>query len=117
MRFGDVFRTSILGSPTVFITGPRHVATWLDPTKVQREGAMPPNLLALFGGHRDIVPLLDGETHEQRKRCLLAAFSREAVAGYMPAGRPRDEGGVREQPRPDLHGAGNIRPRAFLCRA
>ena len=90
-RFGDVFRTSILGSPTVFIAGPRHVATWLDPTKVQREGAMPPNLLALFGGRADIVPLLDGEAHAQRKRSLLAAFSREAVAGYLPGLQGRIE--------------------------
>ena len=90
-RFGDVFRTSILGSPTVFITGPKHVGTWLDPTKVQREGAMPANLLALFGGRADIVPLLDGEAHAQRKRFLLAAFSREAVAGYLPGLQSRIE--------------------------
>jgi cytochrome P450 len=90
-RHGDVFRTSILGSPTVFLAGPRHVATWLDPAKVQREGAMPANLLALFGGHRDIVPLLDGEAHAQRKRSLLAAFSRDAVAGYLPGLQRRIE--------------------------
>jgi cytochrome P450 len=90
-RFGDVFRTSILGSPTVFMAGPKHVATWLDPTQVQREGAMPANLLALFGGHSDIVPLLDGEAHAQRKRSLLAAFSHEAVASYMPGLQARIE--------------------------
>src|SRR5664279_1040534 len=90
-RFGDVFRTSILGSPTVFIAGPKRVGTWLDPTKIQREGAMPSNLLALFGGHPDIVPLLDGEAHAQRKRSLLAAFSAEAVAGYLPGLQGRIE--------------------------
>lgn len=83
-RYGDVFRTHILGKPTVFIAGPKCVATWLDPTKVQREAAMPANLMALFGGSPDIVPLLDGEVHAQRKRCLLAAFTPEAVAGYLP---------------------------------
>ena len=91
-RFGDVFRTSILGSPTVFITGPKHVGTWLDASKVQRAGAMPANLLALFGGRSDIVPLLDGEAHAQRKRSLLAAFSRDAVASYMPGLQNRIEG-------------------------
>ena len=83
-RFGDVFRTSILGKPTVFIAGPKRVGTWLDPTKIQREGAMPANLMALFGGHPDIVPLLDGAAHARRKRSLLAAFSAEAIAGYLP---------------------------------
>jgi cytochrome P450 len=90
-RFGDVFRTSILGSPTVFIAGPKCVATWLDQTKIQREGAMPANLLALFGGSPDIVPLLDGKVHAQRKRSLLAAFSPEAVAGYLPGLQRRIE--------------------------
>lgn len=91
IRFGDVFRTSILGRPTVFFTGPRHVGTWLDPSKVQREGAMPANLLALFGGSADIVPLLDGEAHARRKLSLLAAFSPEAVASYMPGLQHRIE--------------------------
>jgi cytochrome P450 len=90
-RHGDVFRTSILGSPTVFIAGPKRAVTWLDPAKIQREGAMPANLMALFGGSPDIVPLLDGEAHAQRKRCLLAAFSRDAVASYMPGLQSRIE--------------------------
>lgn len=83
-RFGDVFRTSILRSPTVFFIGPKLAGTYLDPDKVQREGAMPASLMALFGGNPDIVPLLDGEAHAQRKRSLLAAFSREAIAAYLP---------------------------------
>jgi len=90
-RFGDVFRTSILGKPTAFIAGPKRVATWLDATKVEREGAMPANLLALFGGNPDIVPLLDGEAHARRKLILLAAFSREAVASYLPGLQRRIE--------------------------
>jgi cytochrome P450 len=90
-RFGDVFRTHILGKPTVFIAGPKHVGTWLDPTKVQREGAMPANLMALFGGSPDIVPLLDGAAHAQRKRILLAAFSPEAIASYLPGLQRRIE--------------------------
>ena len=90
-RYGDVFRTSILGKRTVFIAGPKLAATWLDPTKIQREGAMPANLMALFGGNPDIVPLLDGEVHAQRKRSLLAAFSRDAIAGYLPGLQSRIE--------------------------
>ena len=90
-RFGDVFRTSILGSQTVFFVGPRLAETYIDPANIQREGAMPANILALFGGNLDIVPLLDGEAHAQRKRSLLAAFSREAVAGYLPGLQSRIE--------------------------
>jgi cytochrome P450 len=90
-RFGDVFRTSILGKPTVFIAGPARTGLWLDETRIQRAGAMPANLLALFGGDADIVPLLDGAAHAQRKRSLLAAFSAEAVASYLPGLQGRIE--------------------------
>jgi cytochrome P450 len=90
-RFGDVFRTSILGKPTVFIAGPARTEVWLDETRIQRQGAMPANLLQLFGGDPDIVPLLDGEAHAQRKRMLLAAFSAEAIASYLPGLQGRIE--------------------------
>jgi len=98
-RFGDVFRTSILGKPTVFLAGPKQAAIWLDDTKVQRQGAMPANLLALFGGNPDIVPLLDGTAHAQRKRSLLAAFSPEAIAGYLPGLQGRMEALLAKWPR------------------
>ena len=49
------------------------------------------DLLALFGGSPDIVPLLDGERHAQRKRSLLAAFSPEAIASYLPGLQGRIE--------------------------
>jgi retinoid hydroxylase len=90
-RFGDVFRTNILGSQTVFFVGPTLAETYLDPTKIERKGAMPANLTALFGGNPDIVPLLDGEAHARRKRTLLAAFSRGAVAAYLPGLQSRIE--------------------------
>lgn len=90
-RFGDVFRTNILGSQTVFLVGPKLAETYIDPANIQREGAMPANVMALFGGNPDIVPLLDGEAHAQRKRSLLAAFSREAVASYLPSLQRRIE--------------------------
>jgi cytochrome P450 len=83
-RFGDVFRTNILGSATVFFVGPKLAETFIDPANIQREGAMSANIMALFGGNPDIVPLLDGDAHAQRKRILLGAFSREAVASYLP---------------------------------
>ena len=47
---------------------------------------MPANIMALFGGNPDIVPLLDGEARAAQAS-LLAAFSREAVAGYLRASR------------------------------
>jgi len=83
-RYGPVFRTNILGKPTVFISGPQLAEKWLDPALIERAGALPPNLLQLFGGDANIVPLLDGEAHRKRKQFLLSAFTREAIAAYLP---------------------------------
>ena len=83
-RYGNVFRTNILGKPTVFISGPQLAEKWLDPSLIERAGALPPNVLQLFGGDENIVPLLDGEAHRRRKQILLSAFSRDAVASYLP---------------------------------
>ena len=43
---------------------------------------MPPHVQELFGGRS--LPLLDGEVHAVRKREVLKAFSREALASYLP---------------------------------
>jgi cytochrome P450 len=83
-RYGPVFRTNILGKPTVFISGPQLADKWLDTRLIERAGALPPNVLQLFGGDANIVPLLDGEAHRRRKQFLLSAFSREAIASYLP---------------------------------
>ena len=83
-RYGPIFRTHILGKPTVFISGPQLAEKWLDPTLIERAGALPANVLQLFGGDANIVPLLDGEAHRRRKQVLLSAFTREAIASYLP---------------------------------
>jgi cytochrome P450 len=44
---------------------------------------MPPHIEALFGGRA--LPLLDGQEHRDRKRLVMAAFTEEALATYLPA--------------------------------
>jgi cytochrome P450 len=82
-RHGPVFRSNILGTPTAFISGPEVCDQWLDENKVQREGAFPAPIRALFGG-AGILPMLDGEVHHTRKGLVLAGFTREALASYLP---------------------------------
>lgn len=81
---GHVFRSHILGTPTVFISGPQVAEKWLDEQLIQREGAFPPPVQELFGGP-GILPLMDGDLHRARKLIVLAGFSREALAAYLPA--------------------------------
>ena len=82
-RHGPVFRSQILGRPTAFISGPEVCEQWLDENKIQRAGSFPPPVQQLFAGP-GILPLMDGAEHRQRKELLMAAFGREALAGYLP---------------------------------
>lgn len=81
-KHGSIFRTSLLGHPTVFLTGPASMEVWLDEDLIQRGGSFPSNVEQIFGGKS--LPLLDGDVHRARKELVLAAFSRKALASYVP---------------------------------
>lgn len=81
-RLGPVFKTKILGRPTAVIVGPDASGEFIDDSKIQREGGMLPHIQALFGGRA--LPVLDGEEHRERKAFVMAAFTREALASYLP---------------------------------
>lgn len=81
-RLGPVFKTKILGRPTAVIVGPDAAGRFIDESQVQREGGMLPHIQALFGGRA--LPVLDGDEHRERKAFVMAAFTREALAGYLP---------------------------------
>jgi cytochrome P450 len=81
-KLGPVFRTKILGRPTAVIVGPAAAAAFVDESLVQRDGAMLPHIQTLFGGRA--LPVLDGEEHRERKGFVMAAFTPEALAAYVP---------------------------------
>ena len=80
---GRVFRSHVLGRPTVVIAGPDAAGQFIDPERVMREGSMPPHVQELFGGRS--LPLLDGEAHRARKSLVLQGFTRAALSSYVPA--------------------------------
>jgi len=79
---GRIFRSNVLGRKTAVIAGADEAGRFIDSSAVMREGSMPPHVQELFGGRS--LPLLDGEVHAVRKREVLKAFSREALASYLP---------------------------------
>ena len=81
-KHGPIFQASLFGRPTAVITGPDASGLFIDPSRVQRSGSMPPHIQTLFAGRS--LPLLDGEEHRDRKRLVMAAFTREALASYLP---------------------------------
>ena len=81
-RHGPIFKTNLFGRETAVITGPEASALFIDSARVQRAGAMPPHIETLFAGRS--LPLLDGEEHRDRKYFVMAGFTREALASYLP---------------------------------
>lgn len=79
---GPIFQASLFGRRTAVITGPDASGLFIDSSRVQRSGAMPPHIQTLFAGRS--LPLLDGEEHRDRKRLVMAAFTRDALASYLP---------------------------------
>ena len=82
-KHGPVFRTHLLGHPTVILAGPAACELWLDEAIIQRETAFPKSLEALFGGD-GILPLMDGAPHRERKQLVLHGFDAAAIASYVP---------------------------------
>lgn len=81
-KYGPIFKTRILGRPTAVVVGPDAAGAFIDESKIQRSGAMLPHVQTLFGGNA--LPVLDGEEHRERKAFIMAAFTREAMAAYLP---------------------------------
>ncbi len=81
-KHGPIFQTNVFGRKTAVITGPNATALFIDPSRVQRSGSMPAHIQTLFASRS--LPLLDGEEHRDRKRFVMAAFTREALASYLP---------------------------------
>lgn len=82
-RLGDgIFRTSVLGQPTIIMAGPEACSIFIDEQFIQREGSFPRPVQELFGGRS--LPLLDGHEHRIRKSMVMQAFTPEALASYLP---------------------------------
>ena len=81
-KHGPIFQTRVFGKPTAVISGPNASGLFIDSGRVQRSGAMPPHIETLFAGRS--LPLLDGDEHRDRKRLVMAAFTRDALVSYLP---------------------------------
>jgi cytochrome P450 len=82
-RHGNVWKTKILSDKVVFFAGPEAFSFFMNDDHFTRENGSPKFLQELL--HPDAVPFLDGERHKTRKRLLLAAFTDEALASYLPS--------------------------------
>jgi len=82
-KYGPIFRTQLLGKAAVVMIGPTGSEKFLDTSVIGRVDSAPPHIVELFAGSS--LPFLDDPTHRGRKALILHAFSREALASYLPA--------------------------------
>jgi cytochrome P450 len=81
-RYGNVFKSRVLGRDTVFMAGIEAARCFYDPENISRSNAHPTPLVDLFGGVN--FEMYDGPKHLALKSIAIAAFDRAAMAVWLP---------------------------------
>jgi cytochrome P450 len=79
-RYGNVFKTHILGKPTVRIIGATNARKILLNENSLVESQWPRSIQMLLG--EGSLTLAAGKVHTIRKRAILRAFTYDALSGY-----------------------------------
>jgi cytochrome P450 len=80
-QYGPIFKTSILGQPTVFVSGPEANLFVLSNENQYFVVSWPPSTKALLGPLS--LALQTGAEHQNRRKLLYQAFQPRALAGYI----------------------------------
>ncbi|CAH1800496.1 unnamed protein product [Owenia fusiformis] len=81
--YGTVYKTHILGKPTVRVTGSKNVAKILEGEGTIVQTEWPGSTKYLLG--EGALAHSTGEQHRWRRETILKAFNKEALAGYLPS--------------------------------
>ena len=81
-RYGNIFKSHIVGRRMIFLSGTDGAEAFYDEAKISRERAHPYPILDLFGGIN--MAMFDGPRHKDLKSMALTAFDHAAIAGYLP---------------------------------
>ncbi|GMH37159.1 hypothetical protein BSKO_05032 [Bryopsis sp. KO-2023] len=82
MKFGNVWKTNILGSNTVMVYGEKNVLSVLRREDVLVESKWPDVTKTLVGPKS--LNLLKGQEHDRIKDLMASAFTKDAMRGYIP---------------------------------
>lgn len=80
-QYGPIFKTSILGQPTVFVSGQEANLFVLSHENQYFVVSWPPSTKALLGPLS--LALQTGADHQNRRKLLYQAFQPRALAGYI----------------------------------
>lgn len=81
-QYGAIFRTSLLGKPTLFMRGVEANRFILTHENDRFQVSWPPSTAALLGSLS--LALQSGGVHQQRRKLLAQAFLPRALSGYIP---------------------------------
>jgi len=79
-RYGPIFKTRLLGNPTIFLQGPEANRFVLTHENQYFQVSWPPSVKALLGPLS--LALQTGHEHLQRRKLMAQAFQPRALAGY-----------------------------------
>jgi cytochrome P450 len=81
-QYGEIFKTRLLGSPTIFLKGPDANRFVLTHENEYFQVSWPGSVKALLGPLS--LALQTGHGHVQRRKLLVQAFQPRALEGYLP---------------------------------
>ncbi|MBD1909445.1 MULTISPECIES: cytochrome P450 [unclassified Leptolyngbya] len=82
-KYGSIFKTRLLGQPTIFVRGSEFNQFILTNDNKYFEISWPPSTRMLLGPLS--LALQTGGTHQSRRKLLAQAFMPRALSGYIPA--------------------------------
>ena len=82
-EYGPIFKTKLLGQPTVFLSGLNGNKFVLGNENTLFEASWPTSTRKLLGPYS--VSTQMGEVHRSRRKILAQAFMPRALAGYIPS--------------------------------
>lgn len=82
-QYGSIFKTRLLGRPTVFVRGSEFNQFILSHENQYFEVSWPPSTAILLGSLS--LALQTGGSHQSRRKLLAQAFMPRALSGYIPA--------------------------------
>lgn len=82
-QYGDIFKTHLLGNPTIFLKGADANRFVLTHENDFFQVSWPGSVKALLGPLS--LALQTGHVHTQRRKLLVQAFQPRALEGYLPA--------------------------------
>jgi cytochrome P450 len=82
-KYGDVFKTHILGRPTIRVTGAENVRKILMKEEYYVTSQWPQSVRSILGA--GTLAMATGELHRTRRRNVMRAFNFKALCDYVPS--------------------------------